>query len=41
MGNYGKICDANISKTLENKIEVGADAHFLSTQGLKKNMTGF
>jgi hypothetical protein len=37
MGNYGKILgDANISKTLENKIEVGADAHFLSTQGLKK-----
>lgn len=37
MGNYGKILgDANISKTLENKIEVGVDAHFLSTQGLKK-----
>jgi hypothetical protein len=37
MGNYGKILgDANISKTLENKIEVGADVHFLSTQGLKK-----
>ncbi|PZU18456.1 MAG: TonB-dependent receptor [Chryseobacterium sp.] len=37
MGNFGKILgDANISKTLENKIEVGADAHFLSTQGLKK-----
>ncbi len=37
MGNYGKIVgNANISKTLENKIEVGADAHFLSTQGLKK-----
>lgn len=37
MGNYGKILgDANISKTLENKIEVGADVHVLSTQGLKK-----
>lgn len=37
MGNYGKIlADANISKTLENKIEVGADAHVLSTNGLKK-----
>ncbi len=37
MGNYGKIlADANISKTLENKIEVGADVHVLSTQGLKK-----
>ncbi|MEC3875295.1 TonB-dependent receptor [Chryseobacterium salviniae] len=37
MGNYGKILgDANFSKTLENKIEVGVDAHFLSTQGLKK-----
>ncbi|MCI3935790.1 TonB-dependent receptor [Chryseobacterium aahli] len=37
MGNYGKIlADANISKTLENKIEVGADVHVLSTNGLKK-----
>ncbi|CAA7387181.1 TonB-dependent receptor [Chryseobacterium fistulae] len=37
MGNYGKILgDANISKTLENKLEVGADVHVLSTQGLKK-----
>lgn len=37
MGNYGKIlADANISKTLENKIEVGADVHILSTNGLKK-----
>jgi len=37
MGNYGKILgDANISKTLDNKLEVGLDAHFLSTQGLKK-----
>lgn len=38
MGNYGKIlADANISKTLENKIEVGADVHVLSTNGLKKD----
>ena len=38
MGNYGKIlADANISTTLENKMEVGADAHFLSTTGLKKD----
>lgn len=37
MGNYGKIlADANISKTLDNKLEVGADFHFLSTLGLKK-----
>jgi len=37
MGNFGKIlADANISKTLENKLEVGADFHFLSTLGLKK-----
>jgi len=37
MGNYGKIlADANISKTLQNKLEVGGDFHFLSTQGLKK-----
>ncbi|RMZ58464.1 TonB-dependent receptor [Chryseobacterium nematophagum] len=40
MGNYGKILgDANISKTLENKLEVGADVHVLSTQGLKKEYT--
>ncbi|MCW3161129.1 TonB-dependent receptor [Chryseobacterium oryctis] len=38
MGNFGKIlADANISTTLENKIEVGADVHVLSTQGLKKD----
>ncbi|WP_261512560.1 TonB-dependent receptor [Chryseobacterium paludis] len=37
MGNFGKILgDANISKTLNNKLEVGADVHFLSTLGLKK-----
>lgn len=36
MGNYSKILgDANISYTLENKMEVGADAHVLSTHGLK------
>ncbi|PQA91810.1 TonB dependent receptor [Chryseobacterium piscicola] len=37
MGNYGKILgDAHVSKVLNNKLEVGADAHWLSTQGLKK-----
>ncbi|MDH6254221.1 hypothetical protein M2347_003948 [Chryseobacterium sp. H1D6B] len=37
MGNFGKIlADANVSKTLQNKLEVGADFHFLSTLGLKK-----
>ncbi|ASW73233.1 TonB-dependent receptor [Chryseobacterium piperi] len=37
MGNYGKILgDANISKTLNNKLEVGADVHFLSTLGLRR-----
>ena len=37
VGNYGKIlADANISKTLENKMELGADFHFLQTNGLKK-----
>lgn len=37
MGNYGKILmDANISTTLENKMELGVDAHFLSTKGLTK-----
>ena len=36
-GNYGRfLMDGNISKTLENKLEVGADVHFLSTSGLKK-----
>lgn len=40
MGNFGKIlADANISKTLDNKLEVGADFHFLSTLGLKKEYT--
>ncbi|UCA61022.1 TonB-dependent receptor [Chryseobacterium rhizoplanae] len=38
MGNYGKILlDGNISKTLENKFEVGADVHLLSTSGLKND----
>ena len=37
LGNYSKIlADANISTILENKMEVGADVHYLSTQGLKK-----
>ncbi len=36
-GNYGKIlADGNISTVLENKTEVGADVHYLSTNGLKK-----
>lgn len=39
-GNYGKfLADGNISKTLENKIEIGADVHYLSTSGLKKLYT--
>lgn len=38
MGNYGKILgDANISTILESKMEVGADVHYLSTTGLKKD----
>ncbi len=38
MGNYGKIlADGNISTTLENKMEIGADLHFLSTSGLKND----
>ncbi len=37
MGNYGKIlADGLISTTLENDMEVGADVHFMSTNGLKK-----
>lgn len=36
MGNYGKILfDANASYLLENKMEVGADAHVIHTNGLK------
>ena len=38
VGNYAKIlADGNISTTLKNKMEVGADVHFLSTNGLKKD----
>ncbi|MBC7556250.1 MAG: TonB-dependent receptor, partial [Chryseobacterium sp.] len=38
LGNYGKILgDAHISKVLESKMEVGADFHYLSTTGLKKD----
>lgn len=37
MGNYGKIlADGNISTKLDSGLEVGADAHFLSTAGLRK-----
>lgn len=37
MGNFGQIlADGNISAQLENGLEVGADVHFLSTEGLKK-----
>lgn len=37
MGNFGKIlADGNISTQLENGLEIGADMHFLSTEGLKK-----
>ena len=37
MGNFGKVlADGNIATTLDNQMEVGADLHFLSTKGLKK-----
>lgn len=37
LGNYGKVlADANLSTKLENQMEVGADLHFLQTNGLKK-----
>ncbi|MBW8361243.1 MAG: TonB-dependent receptor [Kaistella sp.] len=37
MGNFGKVlADGTISSLLENKMEVGADVHYLSTTGLKK-----
>jgi hypothetical protein len=37
LGNYSKIlADANISYTLENKLQVGGDAHLISTHGLKE-----
>lgn len=36
MGNYSRILgDVNLSYTLENKLEVGGDAHINSTHGLK------
>ncbi len=36
-GNYGRIlADANISTVLESKMELGADVHYNSTEGLKK-----
>ncbi len=36
MGNYGKVLfDGNFSYILENKTEVGADAHVIRTSGLK------
>lgn len=38
LGNYGKfLADGNISARLQEKIEVGADVHVLSTNGLKKD----
>lgn len=37
-GNYGKfLADGNLSRTLENNIEVGANVHFISTTGLKND----
>ncbi len=37
-GNYGKfLADGNISGNLENQMEVGANVHYVSTQGLKKD----
>ena len=36
-GNFGRLlADGNISTVLENKNEVGADIHYVSTDGLKK-----
>ena len=36
-GNYGKFqADGNISGSLENQMEVGANVHYISTEGLKK-----
>ncbi|WP_312423154.1 TonB-dependent receptor [Epilithonimonas sp.] len=36
-GNYGKfLADANISGKIQENVEVGADVHYLSTSGLKK-----
>lgn len=37
-GNYGKfLADANISGKVQDNVEVGADVHYLSTTGLKKD----
>lgn len=37
-GNYGKfLADANISGKIQDNVEIGADAHYLSTSGLKKD----
>ena len=37
-GNYGKfLADANVSGKLQDNVEVGADVHYLSTSGLKKD----
>ena len=37
-GNYGKfLADANVSGKLQDNLEVGVDAHYLSTTGLKKD----
>lgn len=37
-GNYGKfLADANISGKVQENVEVGADVHYLSTTGLKKD----
>ena len=36
-GNYGKfVGDANVSGKIQENVEVGADVHYLSTSGLKK-----
>lgn len=36
-GNYGKfLADANVSGKIQDDVEIGADAHYLSTSGLKK-----
>ena len=37
-GNYGKfVGDANVSGKIQENVEVGADVHYLSTSGLKKD----
>lgn len=36
-GNYGKfLADANVSGKVKDNVEIGADVHYLSTSGLKK-----